>query len=634
MKQLQLACSNDLRGNPFADAMSRSLPAGLNPVGTRLDGEPNPPSLTQYILDPISSVFPRRPSGSPVIPNQVALAHFNSANDGLPLVVNVATLMETPDPEPLPFTLEAIKSQIRSTLSLLRIPIVTKFVEDLAMAIKGSSDGTNETHKDWFDGKDLKIPDLIFGIKDRRIRDCLHNLIEFEPDEFYHMLWELIQTRYFQRLRRINQLGFSELTYPGATHNRFVHSLGVYFNACRLLKQIRKKLGKDFNEERAKVAIAAALLHDIGHGPFSHAFETVAKALGLKFADHEKVTREIILNSKITVILNKYREGLADDVAKVVAANSERDIYASIVSSQFDADRLDYLERDQLMTGSQNSHIDLDWMISNIEIRKTTVEIEPGTFDEIETIVFRSQAKLALQTYVLGLFNLYNSVYFHPVTRAAEQVFKNLLLRIHKLIQRGDVDKVGLPLNNPIIRFFQNQDSFESMIALNDNAIWDALRDLTQSEDQLVAKLAMMLDERRLPKAIDVRERVKEYFQADEFYELSKEKRNEIVESSVNQFKEQLQSYILEYNLNEQVWFDSGSRVAYKALSEEPGKLNTIQVLENSKVFGLEQLSDAVDVVEEFKFERVYLPFENPEIADYLNSLITTCCKEVSQNGM
>ena len=315
-------------------------------------------------------------------------------------------------------------------------------------------------------------------------------------------------------------------------------------------------------------------------------------------------------------------------------ANSHRDIYASIVSSQFDADRLDYLERDQLMTGSKNSLIELDWIISNIEIRKTTVEIEPDKFDEIETIVFRSQAKLALQTYVLGLFNLYNSVYFHPVTRAAEQVFKNLLLRIHKLIQRGDMDKIGLPLNNPIISFFQNQDSFEAMLDLNDNVIWDALRDLKQSEDQVISKLAIMLDERRLPKAINVRERVKEYFQADEFNELSKKERNEKIDSSVTQFKEQLQNYINEYNLDEQVWFDSGSRVAYKSISKEPGKLDTIQVLENRKVFGLQELSDAVEVAEEFKFERIYLPFENSEILDYLNSLITTCCKEVSQNGM
>ena len=226
---------------------------------------------------------------------------------------------QVPKSDSTPIKLEAIESQIRSILSTLRIPIVKKFVKSLAMAMKDGSDGASENHKDWFDGKDLKIPDAEYGIKERRIRDCLHNLIEFDADEFCQMLWELIQTHYFQRLRRVKQLGFSEFVYPGATHNRFVHSLGVYFNACRLLKHIRKKLGKDFNEERAKVAIVAALLHDIGHGPFSHAFESVGKALGIKFADHERVSDIIIRSTKIANILNKHRKGLAEDVAKVVA---------------------------------------------------------------------------------------------------------------------------------------------------------------------------------------------------------------------------------------------------------------------------------------------------------------------------
>ena len=303
-------------------------------------------------------------------------------------------------------------------------------------------------------------------------------------------------------------------------------------------------------------------------------------------------------------------------------------------SSQFDADRLDYLERDQLMTGSQNSQIDLIWLISNIEIRKIPVEIEPGRIEEVESIVFSSKAKLALQTYILGLFNLYNSVYFHPVTRAAEQVFKHLLLRIHKLIQRGDKDKIALHSNHPIMCFFQNPNHIKSVMALNDNVISSALEDLMNSEDKVIAKLAIMLFERRLPKAFDVREQVKEYFQVDEFKGLTKKKRNELIDDSVLMFRKQLQDYVKNLNLEELVWFDSGSRVAYKSISEEPGKLNAIQVLENGKVFGIEELSDAVEVVKEYKFERVYLPFENIEISNYLISQITTCCKEVSQNGM
>ena len=422
--------------------------------------------------------------------------------------------------------------------------------------------------------------------------------------------------------------------YPGATHTRFQHSLGVFYNACRLISKLRKKLGKNFNQERAEVAIIAALVHDIGHGPYSHAFESVGKELGSVFAKHEDVSREIILNSKITTHLNDYRKGLANKVAKMVAAEPPYDIYASIVSSQFDADRLDYLERDQLMTGSQNSQIDLTWLISNIEIRKIPVEIEPGRIEEVETIVFSSKAKLALQTYVLGLFNLYSSVYFHPVTRAAEQVFKHLLLRIHKLIQRGDMDKIGLPSSDPIMCFFQNPNLIENVMALNDEVISTALENLMNSKDQVIAKLAMMLKKRRLPKAIDVREKVKEYFQRGWFEILTKNKRNQLIDESILIFEERLEDYIKESNLEELVWFDSGSRPAYKPISKKPGKLDTIQVLENGKVFGIEELSVAVEVVEEYKFERFYLPFVNPKISNNLNSLIITCCKEVSQNGM
>ena len=332
--------------------------------------------------------------------------------------------------------------------------------------------------------------------------------------------------------------------------------------------------------------------------------------------------------------MNDHRKGLAKLVADMVVAETPLDIYATIVSSQFDADRLDYLERDQLMTGSQNSQIDLIWLISNIEIRKVPVEIEPGVIEEVETIVFSSKAKLALQTYILGLFNLYNSVYFHPVTRAAEQVFKHLLLRIHNLIQRGDMDKIALHSNHPIICFFQNPNHIESVMPLNDNVISAAIEELINSEDKFLANLAIMLFERRLPKAFDVREQVKEFFQGDEFKGLTKKKRNELIDDSVDQYREKLQNYVKKSNLEELVWLDSGSRTAYKSISKKPGKLDTIQVLENGKVFGIEELSVAVEVVEEYKFERVYLPFENTEISNFLNSQIATCCKEVSQHGM
>ena len=148
--------------------------------------------------------------------------------------------------------------------------------------------------------------------------------------------------------------------------------------------------------------------------------------------------------TEIAKILNDYRPGLANEVAAMIAAEFPSDVYSEIVSSQFDADRLDYLQRDQLMTGSQNSGIDLNWLLENLEVKLVSVELEPGIIKEVETFVFKAKAQAAVQTYLLGLYNLYPAVYFHKVTRAAEQTFKHLMLRIHKLVQLDELDKIGL----------------------------------------------------------------------------------------------------------------------------------------------------------------------------------------------
>src|SRR5712672_3246889 len=118
--------------------------------------------------------------------------------------------------------------------------------------------------------------------KARRIRDPVHDLIPFGTDRFEQMAWSLLETPEFQRLRRIKQLGFSELVFPGATHTRFAHSVGVFHAARQLSQLIKDRIGDQYNKERAEVAMAAALVHDLGHGPFSHAFEAAANSFSEK----------------------------------------------------------------------------------------------------------------------------------------------------------------------------------------------------------------------------------------------------------------------------------------------------------------------------------------------------------------
>src|SRR3954451_2593273 len=125
--------------------------------------------------------------------------------------------------------------------------------------------------------------------KQQRIRDPLHDLIEFDEKlELEKVLWRVIQTRPFQRLRRIKQLGFSDLVYPGATHSRLLHSVGVFHTARRLMKVIEKYLPA--KDARVDQALAATLVHALGHGPFSHAFEKIGERFDLKMANHEAVS--------------------------------------------------------------------------------------------------------------------------------------------------------------------------------------------------------------------------------------------------------------------------------------------------------------------------------------------------------
>lgn len=195
-------------------------------------------------------------------------------------------------------------------------------------------------------------------MKFERVRDPLHNLIEFKGDELERALWRVLQTRPFQRLRRVKQLGFSDLVYPGGSHSRFAHSVGVFHTARRLMEVVRRYATDA--KSREDRALAAALVHDLGHGPFSHAFETVGARLGLKLADHEHVSDLLIRSGEVAEILNEMGSGFAVDVADMVKKEGRVTVHNAVVSSQFDADRLDYMQRDRLMTGTQHAAIDFN----------------------------------------------------------------------------------------------------------------------------------------------------------------------------------------------------------------------------------------------------------------------------------
>jgi uncharacterized protein len=308
--------------------------------------------------------------------------------------------------------------------------------------------------------------------KPRRIRDPVHDLIPFGVDRFEQMAWKLLELPEFQRLRRIKQLGFSELVFPGATHTRFAHSIGVFHTARQLAGRIQSQLDVNYNLDRAQVAMAAALVHDVGHGPFSHAFEAATSGLSGK-KHHEEWTAEIVTGKTgVNRVLEGFRTGFSAEVANLILADTPADIYASIVSSQFDADRLDYVRRDRMMAGVIHGGFDFSWLLANLEVGPVPLTQDDETIGQVDALILSNKALQAAESYVLGLFHLYFTVYFHKTTRGAEKMLTAMLRRIAELIQDNSGHLTGLSRSHPLYAFLETG-SLSSYLWLDDTCIWD-----------------------------------------------------------------------------------------------------------------------------------------------------------------
>ncbi len=347
--------------------------------------------------------------------------------------------------------------------------------------------------------------------KSQRVRDPVHNLIEFDGGDFEQTCWKVLQTRPMQRLRRVKQLGFSEYTYPGASHTRLSHSIGVFHTARLLAEVVRKSLGNDhYRQSDAQIAIAAALVHDVGHGPFSHAFEDALKKLK-KGRKHELRTRQIMQTDEMQEAFEDYPE-LPEQIADLIEAEFPTNIYASIVSSQMDADRLDYMRRDRMMSGTQQSGIDFDWLLSNLEVQKVPVGQDGKFVRKAYTFVINEKAVVAAEGYIFSLLYLYKNVYFHKTTRGLEKIFTALVFRIAELVQEGSEEKAGLHSTHPLVRFLRDVEDIENFLALDDTVVLGSLNSMSLAPDGAVAELAIRLRDRKIYKCIDVTNRMMRSF--------------------------------------------------------------------------------------------------------------------------
>ena len=192
--------------------------------------------------------------------------------------------------------------------------------------------------------------------------------------------------------------------------------------------------------------------------------------------------------------------------AKLIEEEYPSDIYSSIVSSQFDADRLDYLRRDKMMTGTEYAGFDLDWLLNNLEIDKLMIGGDGDEVPvEVEGLILGSKGLQAAESYLLGRFHLYTQVYMHKTTRAAEKMLGALLRQIAGLLTDGEAAKTGLPANHPVQRFFGNEGAtLDNYLALDDAVVWGCLPLLEQADDDVVSELARRLRHRILYKCVDI----------------------------------------------------------------------------------------------------------------------------------
>lgn len=331
----------------------------------------------------------------------------------------------------------------------------------------------------------------------RRVRDPIHNLISFSSEDDDQLLAKLVDTQPLQRLRRIRQLGFSEFVYPGATHTRFSHALGAMQMARRMLSAFEKNgvIVADKNHSTMKKAtVAAALLHDVGHGPYSHVFEELSEHVGQK-KGHEEYTTELIKAPEISALLKEH--GVYDEVTDFFDKESDYTPYSAIISSQMDCDRLDFLARDRYFTGIQSSIIDLEWLFDSLTIDK----VNTGEDDtEKYSFVVESKGLRVVEEFVISYMKMYNDVYFHKTTRAVQHMVVDAITEVlDKYTDKPEIKQ------NPLIMYLKDGgDDLDFYSSLDDADVTSLLHTLAEGPYDHAKVLAKRYLQRDLYKAIDL----------------------------------------------------------------------------------------------------------------------------------
>lgn len=309
------------------------------------------------------------------------------------------------------------------------------------------------------------------------INDPVHGFIKIP----YEILYDVLEHHYFQRLRRISQTGLLSLVFPGATHTRFHHALGamhLMFTALETLKLKNVKI----SDEEEKAALLAILLHDVGHGPYSHALESLL----MEDWHHEKLS--ILLMKK----LNDEFNGELDLAIEMFQGKYHRKFFNQLITSQLDVDRLDYLKRDSFFTGVSEGSVNTQRIISMMNVKDDELLIdEKGVY--------------SIENFLTARMFMYWQVYYHKTSALAEHLLVKILSRAKQLISEGkQVEAYGN------LKYFLYKTDFEKateedvnrFTQLDDTDVLSAIKTWQNADDFVLSYFCKAVVQRNFPKTV------------------------------------------------------------------------------------------------------------------------------------
>ena len=296
----------------------------------------------------------------------------------------------------------------------------------------------------------------------------------------YETVFDLIEHPYFQRLRNIKQLGLTHLVYPGALHTRFHHALGAMHLMGIALETLKNK-GVAITEEEAEAVTIAILLHDIGHGPFSHSLESCI----VPGVQHEALSVLIMHR------LNKTFNGKLSLAIAIFENKYEKKFLHQLVSSQLDMDRLDYLNRDSFYTGVSEGVIGFDRILKMLHVVN-------------DELVVEEKGIYSIEKFLISRRLMYWQVYLHKTVIAAEQLLVKIFQRAKAIANKG-VPLFASPSFNLLLAnkisteaFYENELYLDAFMKLDDSDLFSAIKVWAEHEDPILAKLCKLLIDRKL----------------------------------------------------------------------------------------------------------------------------------------